>query len=112
MVREEVIYRRGVSSDAADLAGFGSQSFVDAYGDTNPRREVALHVASTYSAELQLAELVESGSWTIVGDREGEIVAAAGFYRKWGFREAGQVPFRLGTIVQRDLLMTRTLPAD
>jgi len=178
MVREEVVYRRGVPADAADLAGFGSQSFVDAYGDSNPRREVALHVASTYSAELQLAELVESGSWTIVGDREGEIVAAAlmrwhdpplpigarerwveikrlyvgrpywrtgistdlmvevlrsiregggagawlqvweaaahavGFYRKWGFREAGQVPFRLGTIVQRDLLMTRTLPAD
>ena len=177
MVREEVVYRRAVPADAAELAGFGSQSFVDAYGNASPRREVALHVASTYSAELQLAELQESGSWTIVGDRDGELVAAAlmrrhdpplpigprekwveirrfyvgrpywrtgistdlmvevlqsirdaggagawlqvweaaaqavGFYRKWGFREAGQVPFTLGTVVQRDLLMARTLPA-
>ena len=175
MVREEVTYRRAVPADAAELAGFGSQSFVDAYGSTNPPREVARHVERTYSAALQLSELQESGSWTILGDREGEIVGAAlmrwhdpplpigpgerwaeitrfyvgrpywrtgisadlmvevlqsirdgegagvwlqvwenapqavGFYRKWGFREAGHLPFMLGTIRQRDLLMARTL---
>ena len=175
MVREEVTYRRGVAADAGDLAAFGSQSFVDAYGTTSSRRAMALHVASTYSADLQRAELEDPESWTIVGDRDGEIVAAAlmqwhepplpidppakwaeirrfylgraywrtgvstdlmvaalqsirdgggdavwlqawehapqaiGFYRKWGFREAGHVPFRLGTELQRDILLARTL---
>lgn len=175
MVREEVTYRRGVAADAGDLAAFGSQSFVDAYGSTSSRQAVALHVARTYSADLQLAELKDPESWTIVGDRDGEIVAAAlirwqqpalpigppgkwaeirrfylgraywrtgvsadlmvaalqsirdgggiavwlqvwehapqaiGFYRKWGFREAGHVPFVLGTDVQRDLLLARAL---
>ena len=77
MLREEVTYRRAVPADADELAAFGSHSFVDAYGSTTPRREVALHVARTYSTELQLAELEDPGSWTILGDREGEIVGAA-----------------------------------
>ena len=175
MVREEVTYRRGVPADAGDLAAFGSQSFVDAYGSTSSRRAVANHVARTYSADRQLAELQDPRCWTIIGDRDGEIVAAAllrwqepplpidppgkwaeirrfylgraywktgvsadlmvaalqsirdgkgnavwlqvwehapqaiGFYRKWGFREAGHVPFMLGTEVQRDFLLARTL---
>lgn len=178
MLREEVTYRRAVPADAGELAAFGSHSFVDAYGSTTPRREVALHVARTYSTELQLAELEDPGSWTILGDREGEIVGAAllrwhepplplaaggtwaeikrfylgrvywrtgisadlmfavlqsirdgkgtgvwlqvwedaapaiGFYRKWGFREAGQIPFILGTEPQRDLLMARMLTIE
>jgi len=175
MLRDEVIYRRATLADAPELAAFGSQSFVDAYGSINSRRQVALHVERTYSEELQQAELEDSGSWTIVGDREGEIVGAAlmrwydppaplriggrwaeirrfyvgrgywrtgvstdlmvavlqsirdvdgdavwlqvwenaaqaiGFYRKWGFVEAGQMPFMLGTERQRDLVMTRSL---
>lgn len=76
MLREEVTYRRAVPADAGELAAFGSQSFVDAYGNTNPRREVARHVARTY-AELQKAELEDPESWTILGDREGDIVGAA-----------------------------------
>jgi|KBSSwiStaDraftv2_1062776.scaffolds.fasta_scaffold26814_2 diamine N-acetyltransferase len=77
MLRDEVIYRRATPADAPELAGFGSQSFVDAYGSLNSRRQVALHVERTYSEDLQRAELTDSGSWTIIGDREGEIVGAA-----------------------------------
>jgi len=65
MVREEVTYRRGVAADAGDLAAFGSQSFVDAYGTTSSRRAMALHVASTYSADLQRAELEDPESWLL-----------------------------------------------
>ena len=177
MVRAEVTFRRGVAADADALASFGSQSFVDAYGTSTSPHEVALHVARTYSAERQLSELNDAGSWTILGDREEEIVGAAlvrwldpplpiepgakwaevkrfyvarpywrtgvsgdlmaevlrsihegegtgvwlqvwedagqaiGFYRKWGFREAGRVPFLLGTVEQSDLLMVRTSPS-
>ena len=173
MLRDEVIYRRGTPADALELAAFGAESFVDAYGSINSRRQVALHVERTYSEALQRAELEDPGSWTMVADREGEIVGAAllwwrdppppiepaggwaeikrfyvgrrywrtgvstdlmvaalqsiregrgravwlqvwehaaqaiGFYRKWGFSEAGEIPFMLGTERQRDLLMTR-----
>lgn len=173
MLRDEVICRRAVPADAPGLAAFGAESFVDAYGSINSRRQVALHVERTYSEALQLAELEDPGSWTMVADREGEIVGAAllwwrrppppidpagrwaeikrfyvgrsywrtgvstdlmvaalqsirdgqgqavwlqvwenavqaiGFYRKWGFTEAGEIPFTLGSERQRDLLMTR-----
>lgn len=35
--------------------------------------------------------------------------AALRFYRKWGFYEVGDTPFRVGTDIQRDLLMARSL---
>ena len=96
MVRGDLTYRRGAAVDAAALASFGSQSFVDAYGSTTSPREVAVHVARTYSTELQLTELNDSRSWTILGE---------------GFRESGRVPFMLGMEEQRDLVMSRVLPA-
>jgi ribosomal protein S18 acetylase RimI-like enzyme len=51
-----------------------------------------------------------SGEGTAVWLQVWENAAQAiGFYRKWGFREAGQVPFLLGAELQRDLLMSRML---
>jgi ribosomal protein S18 acetylase RimI-like enzyme len=175
MLRDEIVYRQARPADAQDLAAFGSESFVEAYGYSVKPGDLTLHVLRTYSEELQLEELSDPNSWTILAGREGSIVGAAllrassppaelvpelnwteiarfyvsqpywktgvstdlmvatllsirerlsevvwlqvwehagqaiRFYRKWGFLEVGEAPFRLGTEVQRDLVMARSL---
>jgi ribosomal protein S18 acetylase RimI-like enzyme len=44
--------------------------------------------------------------WLGVWERNGR---AQAFYRKWDFREIGEHMFQLGSDLQRDLLMARTL---
>lgn len=175
MLRDEIVYRPAVLADAGELAAFGSESFVDAYGHAMNLGNVALHVARTYSEEAQRRELEDPAAWTIIADRDGDIVAAAylrwaappgdlapelrwaeiarfylarpywrtgissdlmvaalssirerqgelvwlqawehaevalRFYRKWGFLEVGEAPFKLGPEQQRDLVLARSL---
>jgi ribosomal protein S18 acetylase RimI-like enzyme len=175
MLRDEIVYRLAEPADALDLAAFGSESFVDAYGYSVKLADLALHVLRTYSVELQLRELTDPKAWTLLADRDGSIVGAAllrvasppaelgpelnwteiarfylsklywrtgvstdlmvatlrsirerqgevvwlqvweqaepaiRFYRKWGFLEVGEAAFQLGTAVQRDLVMARSL---
>lgn len=47
--------------------------------------------------------------WLAVWERN---LRAIGFYTKWGFAEAGHQTFVLGDDVQRDVLMTRTMPSS
>ncbi|HEV8598434.1 MAG TPA: GNAT family N-acetyltransferase [Gemmatimonadales bacterium] len=175
MLREEINYRIATPADARDLAGFGSESFIAAYGHALRPGDLALHVTRTYSEERQLQELIDPRAWTVLAEREAEIVGAAllrwssppaglaaelrwtelarfyvarsywrtgtstdlmiatlksirdregllvwlqvweaalhaiSFYRKWGFYEVGEAPFRVGTLVQRDLVLARSL---
>lgn len=175
MLREEVVYRLARPDDAAELAACGAESFVDAYGYSMQPAHVVVHVARTYSEQLQLRELADPLAWTIVADREGDLIGAAllrwaapptdlapelrwaeigrfyvgkpywrtgissdlmvaalhsirqrhglvvwlqaweqaghalRFYRKWGFLEVGETTFRIGTEVQRDLILARSL---
>jgi len=177
MLRDEIIYRLALPADAGELAAFGSESFVAAYEHALNPGNLALHVARTYSEELQRRELEAPDAWTIVADRDGDLVAAAylrwapppadlaperrwaeiarfylakpywrtgistdlmvatlasirerqgepvwlqawekagaalRFYRKWGFLEVGQAPFKLGAEEQRDLILVRSLRA-
>lgn len=77
MILDEVAYRRASLDDVEELAAFGSQSFVDAYADLCAPGSLALHVLRTYGPERQRAELLEAGTWAVLGEREGELVAAA-----------------------------------
>ncbi|MCL5735610.1 MAG: GNAT family N-acetyltransferase [Actinobacteria bacterium] len=47
--------------------------------------------------------------WLDVWERNYRAIA---FYGKWGFAEVGEQPFRLGSDVQRDLLMARKISAS
>lgn len=49
--------RRATAGDAAALAAFGARAFTDAYGPLNEPRDVELHVARTFGAKRQAAEL-------------------------------------------------------
>lgn len=175
MLRDEVCYRTAVPADASELAGFGSESFVAAYGHALRPADLALHVARAYSEERQYQELVDPLAWTVLGEREGDVVGAAllrwaapppglavelrwaelarfyvarpywrtgvstdlmftalksirdrdgllvwlqvweaalqaiAFYRKWGFYEVGEAPYRIGAVVQRDVVLARSL---
>ena len=47
--------------------------------------------------------------WLGVWERNGR---AQAFYRKWNFRAVGEHMFRLGSDLQRDILMERTLTSE
>jgi len=67
------------------------------------------------SSDLMVAALAS------IREREGELVwlqawegnaVALRFYRKWGFLEVGEAPFKLGPELQRDLVLARSLRPD
>jgi diamine N-acetyltransferase len=175
VLRDEIVYRVATEADAYELAAFGSEAFVDAYGFSVTRRQLGSYVLRTYSEELQLREIRDPRAWTMLAMRDDEITGAAllrwadppgglspeepwaeiarfylakmywetgissdlmvavlrsireqgcelvwlqvweraeraiHFYRKWGFRDAGEAPFEIGGEIQRDLVMTRSL---
>jgi len=90
MLRDEIVYRPAVLADAAELAAFGSESFVDAYAHALKPGSMALHVARTYSEDLQRRELADPDAWTLLADRDGDIVAAA--YLRWASPPAKLAP--------------------
>jgi ribosomal protein S18 acetylase RimI-like enzyme len=59
-----------------------------------------------------VAEARRQGGKTLWLTVWAENARAIGFYRKQGFVTAGTSPFRLGTLIQQDYLMTRDLTAD
>lgn len=77
MLRDEISFRTATLADAAELAAFGSESFVAVYGYSMSPGNLALHVTRTYSEENQARELADPLAWTMLGEREGELVGAA-----------------------------------
>jgi diamine N-acetyltransferase len=90
MLRDEIVYRPALVSDAGELAAFGSEAFVAAYGHALSPGNLALHVARTYSEERQQRELEDPDAWTIIADRDGDVVAAA--YLRWAAPPANLAP--------------------
>lgn len=77
MLRDQIVYRLAAVADARELAAFGSESFVAAYGHSLSPGNLALHTARTYSEELQRGELEDPLAWTLLAERDGEVVGAA-----------------------------------
>ena len=69
MLADELVCRIATPEDAAELAAFGAESFVDAYGYSLRPGDLALHVTRTYSEELQRRELTDSSAWTVLVER-------------------------------------------
>lgn len=66
--------RPGLPSDAAALAAFGRQAFADTFGHSADPNDLAEHLANTYGAQLQRAELADPDSRFLVAEADGEIV--------------------------------------
>ena len=63
-----LVVRRGRASDAAMLADLAARTFHDAFGAQNTPENLARHLASHYSEELQAAELADPGMTTLLAE--------------------------------------------
>jgi len=69
--------RRGTPGDAAALGAFAARAFIESYGPLNAPADVELHVARTYGAEQQAAELRNPGLDCLLAVEDGAIVGYA-----------------------------------
>lgn len=174
--RSAVRIRRANEGDNVLLSKIGVETFSDAFRSYNTPHNMEMYLRSSFSPEIQAAELAEPLSLfliaevdgkpvgyarlreetapsTVSGSRQIEIVRfyartkwigrkvgaalmqaclreaaakgcdviwldvweknerACAFYQKWGFKQVGSQPFRLGDDVQVDLLMERPVLA-
>jgi GNAT superfamily N-acetyltransferase len=74
---ERVVVRRADPRDAPALAELAARTFRDTFGADNRPEDLALHLASSYGAERQLAEITASDVRTLVAERDGALVGFA-----------------------------------
>ncbi|MEO8139612.1 MAG: GNAT family N-acetyltransferase [Gemmatimonadota bacterium] len=63
-----LIIRRGRAADAAMLADLAARTFCDAFGAQNTAEDLAQHLASHYSLDLQAAELADPDMTTLIAE--------------------------------------------
>jgi GNAT superfamily N-acetyltransferase len=73
----DAMIRRGVVSDAAELAAFAARTFAEAFGDDTGADDLQAHLAATYRAELQARELADPTVITLLALQDSRIVAFA-----------------------------------
>ena len=100
--------RRGTLADAALLSELGARTFTETFAADNTPEDMTEYVARSFSVAQQTSELADPASifWLGVWERNGR---AQAFYRKWNFRTVGEHVFQLGSDLQRDIVMERTL---
>ena len=69
--------RRGVEADAAALADLAARTFTDAFGAQNNPEDLALHLARSYGAPQQRAELTNADMTTFVAESDGQLIGFA-----------------------------------
>jgi diamine N-acetyltransferase len=69
--------RRAVAADAAAIARFAARTFVDAFGPANQPADVALHLARTYGADIQAAEIAAPDARYLLAIADGELAGYA-----------------------------------
>ncbi len=66
--------RRALAGDAAALAEFGARCFHDSYAAQNDPADVELHLARTFSTEIQARELGDPAASCLLAVMDGSIV--------------------------------------
>ncbi len=69
--------RRGLVSDAEQLATFAASTFLEAFGDGTDADDMRAHLAATYRPDLQARELADPNIITWLALRDARIVAYA-----------------------------------
>jgi diamine N-acetyltransferase len=73
----EATIRRALPSDAARLAEFGARTFAETFGADNTPEDMALHLARTYGAAQQSAEIDDPAMTTIIAESQGRLAGFA-----------------------------------
>ena len=73
----DVVFRRGLVSDAAELARFAARTFAEAFGDFTGAGDMQAHLAATYRPDLQARELEDPTVITLLALLDGRLVAFA-----------------------------------
>lgn len=75
MPGEEI--RRGLVSDAADLAAFAASTFAEAFGEFTASEDMRAHLVATYRPDLQAREIADPTVITLLALQDARIVAYA-----------------------------------
>ena len=73
----DVVIRRGLVSDAAELAAFAARTFAEAFGEFTASDDMQAHLAATYRPDLQARELADPTVITLLALQDARIVAYA-----------------------------------
>jgi ribosomal protein S18 acetylase RimI-like enzyme len=77
MADADVHIRRGIPTDAEQLAEFGARVFKETFGPDNTDEDMAAYLSSTYSVPQQTAELQSQDIATLLVEKGGLLVAFA-----------------------------------
>jgi diamine N-acetyltransferase len=72
-----IAIRRGVETDAADLAELASRTFRETFAGDNRPDDLALYLAQAYGVAQQRAELADPGISTLLVEVDGQLAAYA-----------------------------------
>jgi len=62
----DVVIRRAIDGDAARLAEFARRTFVETFGPDNAAEDMALHVATSFGADIQRREIRDDTMGTLL----------------------------------------------
>jgi len=73
----DIEIRIATVEDAERVSAFAARTFAETFAADNAAEDMALHLATTYTPELQRTELADRTMRTLVAERDGEMVAYA-----------------------------------
>lgn len=68
ITEEQIVIRRATDDDASRLADFACRTFVETFGPDNTADDMALHVAKSFGADIQLSEIRDPAMSTLVAE--------------------------------------------
>ncbi|MEP7384671.1 MAG: GNAT family N-acetyltransferase [Gemmatimonadota bacterium] len=72
-----IVIRPAIPADAESLAAFAARSFAETYADANNADDMALHLATTYSARQQLSTILDPAVDVLVAEDAGSLAGYA-----------------------------------
>ncbi len=76
-IAPRVVVRRATAADAAALAAFGSEAFLDTFGPDNTPENMAVYLANAFGESIQRAEILDPAVIVLVAEQQGELVGYA-----------------------------------
>lgn len=74
-----ILIRSATAEDAAALSAFAARTFIETFGADNSPEDMAAYVASTFTSELQAAELADPQELILVATSDDDEEAFVGY---------------------------------